>query len=259
MAFILAKKLNMSQVFTESGEKIPVTVLLAGPCKVVQVKTHGRDGYDAVQVGFGRKKKLSRALLGHMKGESFLHLREFLVSDPAAFKSGQELKVSDFAAGQGVDVTGTMKGRGFAGAVKRHGFHGAPATHGHDHPRAVGSIGSRYPQHTLKGTRMAGRMGGHLATVKSLSVLDIDPEKNYLIVSGSVPGASGSLVMVTANGKILKKPVKLYEPSLSRLAEKAEADAKSTGESTAETAEAPVSAAEQPAIPEASDNKSAQQ
>lgn len=215
--FILAKKLNMSQVFAESGEKIPVTVLLAGPCKVVQVKNKDKDGYSAVQIGFGKKRKLTQAQKGHQKGESWKYLREFRVEDASALKLGQELKASDFIPGEYIDATGIMKGRGFAGAVKRHGFHGAPASHGHDHPRAVGSIGSRYPQHTLKGTRMAGRMGGRGVTIKNLAVLDIDPEKNYLIVSGAVPGASGGLIKIRTTGATAKESVKLYQPSLEQV------------------------------------------
>ncbi|MCL5436176.1 MAG: 50S ribosomal protein L3, partial [Patescibacteria group bacterium] len=143
--------------------------------------------------------------------------------DVSSFKAGQTLSASDFTAGEVVDLSGVMKGRGFTGAVKRHGFHGAPATHGHDHPKAVGSIGSRYPQHTLKGTRMAGRMGGHNVTVKNLSIIDIDPEKNYLIVYGAVPGASGGLVRVKATGRSAKSVIKLFQPSV--VSVKAEAKA----------------------------------
>lgn len=231
----------MSQVFTVSGEKLPVTVLLAGPCKVVQVKTKEKDGYSAVQIGFGSKRKLNKAQKGHQKTGSYRYLREFRLPDVSTFSAGQELKVSDFIAGDVVDAGGIMKGRGFTGAVKRHGFHGAPATHGHDHPRAVGSIGSRYPQHTLKGTRMAGRMGGHNVTVKNLSIVDIDPEKNYLIVAGAVPGASGGLVKIKATGKTAKSAIKLYQPSLSEVkteAKQVEAEGKPQTEAPVVTAAA---------------------
>ncbi len=210
MKFILGKKLNMTSVYAATGEKIPVTVIEAGPCRVVQVKTADRDGYQAVQVGFGGRKRVSRALSGHYKnGSKFRYVREFRVSD-GEYAPGQEVTVKEFERGDIVDAQGIMKGRGFAGPVKRHGFHGAPASHGHDHPRAVGSIGSRFPQHTLKGTRMAGRMGGHNVTVKNLTVIDIDPDRNLLFVSGAIPGASGGLVKIRSTGAKAKQVPELF-------------------------------------------------
>src|SRR5687768_12657857 len=159
--FILAEKLNMSQMFTKDGKVVPVTILRAKPVKVVQVKTMEKDKYSAVQVGFGRKKKPTKASMGHTKElGSFLNLVEFRTDGKTEFTRGQEIKVDSFTIGDFVKVTAEMKGRGFAGPIKRHGFHGAPASHGHDHPRAVGAIGGRFPQHVRKGLRMAGRMGG---------------------------------------------------------------------------------------------------
>ena len=186
--FILAKKLNMTQLFTEDGRVVPVTVLEAGPCKVIQVKTPEKDKYSAVQIGLGKKK------------------REFrIMNQESGIKVGDEIKVSDFTPGQVIDISGISKGRGFAGAMTRHGFHVAPASHGHDHPRAVGSIGQRFPQHVRPGLRMAGHMGAQNATVKHSVVVAVDPAKNLLFAKGGVPGHFGSMVKIVATGK--KKPV----------------------------------------------------
>jgi len=197
--FILGSKLNMSEAFDEKGHKIPVTIIKAGPVKVTQVKKSGeKDNYNAVQVGFGSRKKTSKALQGHTKKSgniAFRYLKEFRTDDN--FELGQEINVSQFEVGDLVDIQGVMKGRGFTGPVKRYGFRGAPASHGHDHPRAVGSIGQRFPQHTLKGRRMAGRMGGVNVTAKNLEVVEIDPSRNLIAVKGSVPGANGGLLMIT--------------------------------------------------------------
>jgi large subunit ribosomal protein L3 len=194
--FIIAEKMNMSQIFTQDGRVVPVTILKAGPVKVVQVKTMEKDKYTAVQVGFGKKKKANKALTGHTKNlGNFRKLGEFRVADPSIFQTGQEINVETFSIGDKVKVTGEMKGRGFAGPVKRHGFHGAPASHGHDHPRAVGAIGGRFPQHVRKGLRMAGRMGG-TRTVTNLEVVDVDAKRNLIAVKGAVPGAPGSIVRI---------------------------------------------------------------
>ena len=200
----------MTKVFTVDGVAIPATVILAGPCKVIAVKTPPKDEVASVQLGFGSKKKLNKPQAGHQKGEKFQYLREFrLREEKEEFKVGQSVLASVFEAGDQVSVVGVMKGRGFTGAMKRHGFHGMPASHGHNRPKAVGSIGSRFPQHTLKGTRMAGRMGGHNVTVKNLTVLDIDPAQNLIFVSGAVPGTRGGLVKISGTGKKKEAP-KLY-------------------------------------------------
>jgi len=191
MSFILAKKLNMSQLFTEAGRVVPVTVLEAGPCKITQVKTSEKDKYEAVQISFGKKKKEFKVPIND-------------------YQPGQEIKVSDFTPGQVIDISGISKGRGFAGAMKRHGFHGAPGSHGHDHPRAVGSIGQRFPQHVRPGLRMAGHMGSQNSTVKHSVVVAVDPLRNFLFVKGGVPGHFGSMVKVMATGK--KKEIsKVFE------------------------------------------------
>jgi len=194
--FILAEKLNMTQIFAEGGKVVPVTVLKATPNKVVQVRTTEKDKYQAVQLGFGKKRKTTKALTGHTKElGNFMNLVEFRVEDSSAYSRGQEIKADTFAVGDKVKVTAEMKGRGFAGPIKRHGFHGAPASHGHDHPRAVGSIGGRFPQHVRKGKRMAGRMGG-VRTVTNLVVVDVDVKRNLIAVKGAIPGANGGLVRI---------------------------------------------------------------
>ena len=192
MKFILAEKLNMSQFFDATGKVFPVTILKAGPVKVVAVKTQEKDKYMAVQVGYGKKKHPSKAEAGN---GGFKTLAEFRISEKETFNKGDEIKADTFAIGDKVKVTAEMKGRGFAGPIKRHGFHGAPASHGHDHPRAVGAIGGRFPQHVRKGLRMAGRMGG-VRTVKNLEVIDVDAKRNLIAVKGAVPGARGGLVRI---------------------------------------------------------------
>lgn len=186
----------MLQIFNKDGKVVPVTVLRATPVKVTQVKTAEKDKYTAVQVGFGKRKNASKALIGHTKElGNFKQLTEFRVKDGSSFSRGQEITVETFQVGDVVKVTGEMKGRGFAGPIKKYGFHGAPASHGHDHPRAVGAIGGRFPQHVRKGLRMAGRMAG-IRTVRNLEVVDVDAKRNLIAIKGAVPGASGSIVKI---------------------------------------------------------------
>jgi len=203
MKAILGKKLNMTQIWNAEGKVVPVTVIEAGPCTVTQVKSAEKDGYAAVQLGFGNKKKITKPLQGHLK--NLPRLRWFReVRCQVSGVSGSEVKrgdavdVSIFAPGDIVKVSGTSKGKGFQGVVKRHGFHGSPATHGHkDQLRMPGSIGSGGVQKVFKGTRMAGRMGGERATVSNLEVVAVDKEKNQLMIKGAVPGARGGLVVIT--------------------------------------------------------------
>lgn len=198
MKFILGKKIEMSQRFKEDGTVIPVTLVAAGPCKVTQVKTKEKDGYNAVQIGFGFKKKINKPLAGHLEElENFSYLKEVKVEKPEDYKRGQEIALSIFAPGDKVKVIGSSKGKGFAGVVKRHGFHGHPPTHGHkDAERMPGSIGSGGIQRVFKGLRMAGRMGGERITIKNLEIVEIDKENNVLALKGAIPGARGSLVMI---------------------------------------------------------------
>jgi large subunit ribosomal protein L3 len=197
---LIGKKLGMSQVFDETGLAHPVTVIELGPCVVTQVKTEDSDGYGAVQLGFGLDKRLNSPERGHRRASGFMSrtLREIRTDDPSEFSVGQVLKADVFTTGELVDVTGTSKGRGFQGGVKRHGFRGGPKTHGQsDRLRAPGSIGSSAtPGRVFKGLKMAGRMGNDRVTVQNLKVMRVDPERNLLLVEGSVPGPNEGLVMV---------------------------------------------------------------
>jgi large subunit ribosomal protein L3 len=194
------KKLGMTQIFDESGGVIPVSVIELGPCVVTQVKTQERDGYEALQLGVGQKKRLTQPERGHRRksGASSRWLREVRADDVEGYEPGQVLKCDEFEAGERVDITGTSKGRGFAGVVKRHGFRGGPKTHGQsDRHRAPGAIGgSASPGKVFKGMRMAGRMGNDRVTVQNLEVVRVDPERNLILVRGSVPGVNGGLVLV---------------------------------------------------------------
>lgn len=199
MDAILGKKAGMTQIFDERGEIVPVTLVEAGPCYITQVKTEGRDGYTAVQLGFGETKRLNKPQRGHLKELPPLrHLREVRVEDVEGYQVGQEFDASLFSVGDLVDVIGLSKGKGFAGVMKRHGFRGGPATHGQsDRARAPGSIGATTtPGRVFKGMRMAGRMGNERVTVQNLKVVLVDPERNLLGLRGSIPGSRDGLVMV---------------------------------------------------------------
>jgi len=197
---MVGKKLGMTQVFDDSGVVYPATVIECGPNVVTQIKTEAKDGYEAVQLGFGLDSRLNRPEQGHRKASGFQSrdLREVKADSYDDLEIGQVFKADVFKPGQLVDVTGVSKGRGFQGGVKRHGFRGGPKTHGQsDRLRAPGSIGSSAtPGRVFKGTRMAGRMGNDRVTVLSLEVLRVDPERNLLVVKGSVPGHNDSLVVV---------------------------------------------------------------
>ena len=197
---IIGKKIGMSQVFGDNGKAEAVTVIEAGPCLVTQIKTSAKEGYDAVQLGFGNAKKLSKAEQGHLKELGKLRtLREFRVDNTAEVKVGDKVDVSQFKTGDVVNVIGVSKGKGFAGVVKRHGFHGGPKTHGQtDSHRAPGAIGATTsPGRVLKGMRMAGHMGDEQITVKGLKVYKTDPEHNLLLVQGAVPGAKNGLLLIS--------------------------------------------------------------
>jgi large subunit ribosomal protein L3 len=204
MEAILGKKLGMTQVFTREGEARGVTVVEAGPCVVVQIKTQEKDGYDAIQIGFGARKHVNDPLRGHMKRlGQFRYLREIRVPDPNAYEIGQKLGAELFEEGDIVDVVGTSKGRGFAGGVKRHHFHGGPKTHGQsDRHRAPGSIGSgTTPGRVRKGLRMAGHMGDARVTVKNLKVFESNPARGLLLIEGSVPGGVNGLLRIAKKSK----------------------------------------------------------
>lgn len=208
MSGILGKKIGMTSVFDESGEAIPCTVIEAGPCYVVQVKTKERDGYDAIQLGFDRHKErlVNKPAKGHFskaKAKPMRLLKEFKSFNGTPLEPGAEVKVDIFHQGDIVDVTGRSKGRGFQGVVKRHHFGGVGmTTHGaSDRVRAPGSIGSSsFPSRVFKGMRMGGRMGYENVTVKNLKVVRVIPESNILIVKGSVPGAINGYLEIVKRG-----------------------------------------------------------
>ena len=205
MKFILGTKIGMSQVFEEDGKVVPVTVVEVEPNVVIQVRTKEKDGYEAVQVGTGTKKakNINKPQKGHLKDlGNFRYLKEVRITDDQRpttndLKVGEKIDASVFAIGDKVKVTGVSKGKGFAGVMKRHGFHGMPHSHGHHHvARHAGSIGQRFPQHTLKGMRMAGRMGTDKATTRGLKIVRVDVENGLLAVKGAVPGNRGQLLII---------------------------------------------------------------
>jgi large subunit ribosomal protein L3 len=200
---IIGRKVGMTQVYAEDGRAFPVTVIVAGPCVVVQRKAKDKDGYSAVQLGLveARKvKRVTKAMKGHFDKAGLPPcrvLREFRVADDAELKIGDKVSVEGFSAGDAITVTGVSRGLGFQGVVKRHHFRGGAATHGSMFHRAPGSIGaSAFPSRTLKGMRAGGHMGSDRVTVKNLQVVRVDAPNNLLIVRGSVPGAGGSIVVI---------------------------------------------------------------
>jgi large subunit ribosomal protein L3 len=202
MKGLIGKKVGMTQIFDEAGAALPVTLIEAGPCYVTQIRHPGKDGYSAVQLGFGEipQRRLSGGKLGHLKrteAPPLRYLREFRIKD-AEVKEGDAVTVDVFQIGDRVDVIGTSKGKGFQGGMKRHGFGGGPITHGQsDRQRSPGSIGATStPGRVFKGTRMAGHMGSVRVTSQNVSVELVDPERNLIGVRGSVPGPKGGLVFI---------------------------------------------------------------
>src|SRR5215216_3600979 len=198
---MVGRKRGMTQIFDEAGLVHPVTVIECGPNVVTQIRTMEKDGYEAVQLGFGQDKRLNKPERGHLKPSGFENLgelREVKADNVGEFNVGDVIKADAFSVGELVDVTGTSKGRGFQGGVKRHHFRGGPKTHGQsDRHRARGSIGaSATPGRVLKGMRMAGHMGHERVTVQNLRVMRVDTERNLLLIEGSVPGHNTSLVLI---------------------------------------------------------------
>lgn len=200
MKLIMGKKVGMTQIFDDSGKAIPVTVVNAGPVYVTQVSQN--DDSTRVQVGYGEAKKLTKPVKGHLEKsgikQSLKHLQEFPVTSEnvADWSLGKEIKVDIFQSGDKVDVIGTSKGKGFAGTIKRHNFHRGPVTHGSHNIRQPGSIGSAYPQRVFKGRKMPGHMGAERVTIKDLKIVDVDTNKNLLVIAGAVPGARGTLLTI---------------------------------------------------------------
>ncbi|MDR2006108.1 MAG: 50S ribosomal protein L3 [Acidaminococcales bacterium] len=201
---ILAKKLGMTQIFTDEGRLLPVTVLDAAPCRVLQVKTAENDGYNALQVGFGpkRKKHVTKPMQGHFDksgAQPVRFIRELRLPGPAEYQAGQEISVDIFAAGDLIDVTGVSKGKGFAGGIKRHNFHRGLMSHGSKSHREPGSIGPRMSGpggKVFKGKKLPGRMGGAKVTVQRLTVVRIDKERGLMLIKGAVPGPKGGFIVV---------------------------------------------------------------
>lgn len=200
MKALLGTKIGMTQIISEDGRAVPVTLIQAGPVTVTQVKSVDSDGYNAVQVAYGEGKNLSKAVVGHTSPAKVTpkHIREFRVADlPEGLSVGNTIDVNTFAIGDVVDATGTSKGKGFAGTVKRHNFNTSKSTHGgNGNVRKPGSIGSMYPQKVFKGKRMAGRMGHDRVTVKNLVVAYIDLENNLIGLRGAVPGPKKGLIII---------------------------------------------------------------
>ncbi len=215
MKALLGTKLGMTQLFDESGNVARVTLIQAGPCVVTQLKTQDKDGYNAVQIGFGEAKHQPKPQEGHLKaaGANSRTVREIRIKDvqmthpdakarvakaeaAMALAIGSTIDVTTFEAGDAVEVTATSKGKGFAGTIKRHNFARGPKTHGSRNYRAPGSIGSGYPEHVFKGMRMAGHMGHEQVTVTGLKVVIVDAERGVLAISGAVPGPKRGLVMI---------------------------------------------------------------
>ena len=204
MRGLIGKKIGMTQVFKDGGQAVPVTVVEAGPCVVTQVKTQTKDGYDAVQVGFGERKAKhsNKALDGHFTKagtDAKRFLAEFVPVPDYDYQTGQRFGVSLFTEGEYVDVAGTTKGHGFSGVMKRHGFGGGPKTHGQrEHPRSAGSIGQASdPSRVFKGMKMAGQYGNKRMTVRNLEVVSIDKEKNQILLKGAIPGAKNGIIYIT--------------------------------------------------------------
>lgn len=205
---IIGKKLGMTQVFLEDGSVVPVTVVQAGPCPVVQKKTKERDGYDALQLGFLPKnsQRVNKPLSGHFKkagvGPAY-HLKEFRLEVAEGVEAGQVVTLNLFKPGDIVDVTALSKGKGFAGVIKRHGFHGSPGSHGtHEYFRHGGSVGSAtYPHHTFKGMKMPGHLGSQKVTIQNIKVVDVKEDQNLILLKGGIPGSLDGWILIRSATK----------------------------------------------------------
>jgi large subunit ribosomal protein L3 len=196
MKFLLGKKIEMSQMFDASGKIVPVTLIAAGPCMILQKKTKDKEGYESMQIGFVKIEKKSK-ITKSMKGKEYRHIKETRVENQDSAKAGDEITVAVFKEGDKVTVSGISKGKGFQGGVKKHGFAGRNATHGAKHEaRTIGSVGQRFPQHVIKGRKMPGRMGYERITVKNLTIASIDAKNNVLALKGAIPGHRGTLLEI---------------------------------------------------------------
>lgn len=201
---LLGKKLGMTQVFSDTGEVVPVTVIQAGPCVVVQKKTEETDGYSAIQLGFADKseRRTNKPMKGHFSkagASPKKTVREIRTQSVDEYEVGQVIKADLFAPGDVVDITGTSKGKGFAGVIKRHNFHRGPMSHGSMYHRRTGSLGATDPARVFKGRKLPGRMGGDTVTISGLEVVQVDAERDLILVKGSVPGPRGGHVLVKSS------------------------------------------------------------
>ena len=205
---LIGRKLGMTQLFSENGEAIPITVLEAGPCSVVQIKSKEKEGYNTLQLGFLPKKinRVNKPLQGHFKkgnSSAFYVLKEFEVDDVSSYQIGQEINLKIFQVGQKVAITGKSKGKGFSGVIKRWGFSGGPGSHGSRIHRAPGSIGcSAYPSRLFKGRKLPGHQGATIVTVENLEIFDCKVEENLLFIKGSVPGGKNGMVFIKLSKKM---------------------------------------------------------
>jgi large subunit ribosomal protein L3 len=197
MKFILGRKLGMSTIYDEQKGALNVTLVECVPSQITQIRTNEKDTYEAVQIAMPNAKRKAQ---NEKKRKKFTKIKEFRTG-AGELKAGDEMKIDQFEVGDKVKVSGITKAKGFQGVVKRHGFKGSPKTHGHKHDlRAPGSIGATFPEHVIKGKRMAGRMGGERSSVKNLKIVHIDQENNILFLKGAVPGVKGRIVEITSNG-----------------------------------------------------------
>jgi len=206
MKALLGRKLGMTQIFNEEGKAVPVTVIQAGPCVVVQTKTAKTDGYEAIQVGYGEQKesRVIKPLRGHFAKAQIKpvrFLREFRLENAAEYKVGQEIGADIFQVGDKVDVSGISKGKGFAGGIKRHNFNRGPMAHGSKYHRRSGSLGAKGTNRVFKGRKMPGRLGFDKVTVQNLQIVKVDKERNLILVKGSVPGPKKTLLTIKASVK----------------------------------------------------------
>jgi large subunit ribosomal protein L3 len=236
---IIGKKLGMTRLFSQEGDIVPVTVIEAGPCPIIQRKTKEKDGYDALQVGFLPKKpnRVNRPLTGHLKKSgkgAFYFLKELRVDEVDPYELGQEIAVDIFQPGDLVDVAGTSKGRGFSGVMKRHGFRGAPGSHGtHEYSRHGGSIGAAAdPSRTFKGKKMPGHFGNQRVTVQNIEVVEVRPQQNLIFLKGAVPGWRDGIVTIrqAKKGAAPPRPVVPEEKKEEAKRKEAEAEAKAEKE-----------------------------
>lgn len=229
----------MTQIFSPAGDVLPVTEIKVEPVTVTQIKTKTTDGYEAVQVGSGSKRKLTKSVLGHLQGKKFRHIKEFRMPiDDLEVGDGWGIEI--FSEGDKARITGISKGKGFQGVVKRWGFHGSPATHGHkDQLRMPGSIGATGPARVFKGKKMPGHMGAQQTTTKWLEIVKIDKENNIISVKGAVPGARNGVIYLSAQGEfdLESKQAKIEESSEKKVAEEAPAIADVKGSQEEKPAE----------------------